>query len=275
MLKVISPIIKESDNNAKILIGGLLLDCDPVNVGEPGSCQSGKDMPPKFLEGILLNGGGDYFDIVSYHGYTSDGSFDYAPWVLEESFPNWFARGGVVMGKFNFILEILTNYGLEKEVFLTETGYLCLEKNPGCNNDLPTFYERQAQYGVWLLVRNWIEGINQSFWYSYNGPGWREGGILDREQQPKPVYSAIQVLNQRMHGAQTAQKLSDLPEGLQGYAINFEDHTTWVVISADDEPHILDLSDFSFSAYDIYNKEIGSQDGVIEIFNPIYIEIIQ
>lgn len=275
MLKAISPIIKDADSTAKILIGGLLLDCDPVDVGEKGRCQPGKEIPPKFLEGILMNGGGEFFDIVSYHGYTSDGSFDYAPWVLEEAFPNWSARGGVVMGKFNFIEELLTEYGLEKEVFLTETGYLCLDKNPGCNNDLPTFYERQVQYGVWLLVRNWIEGINQSFWYSYNGPGWREGGILNSEQQPKPIYFGIQILNQRMQGAQTAQKLTNLPEGLQGYAINFEDKITWIVISADNEPHILNLSDFSFKAYDIFNNELENQNGVIEIFNPIYIDIIQ
>lgn len=274
MLKVISPIIKESDNNAKILIGGLLLDCDPENVGEPGRCQSGKEIPPKFLEGILMNGGGDHFDIVSYHGYATDRDFARAPWDLEVKFYNWSARGGVVMGKYHFITELLSKYGLEKEVFLTETGYLCLDKYPACTNDVETFFDRQAQYGVWLLVRNWMEGIDQTFWYTYNGPGWREGAILNREQQPKPVYSAIQILNQRMQGAQTAQKLTDLPEGLQGYAINFENKTTWVVISADNESHNLDLSDLSFSAYNIYNKEIESQNGVMEIFNPIYIDFI-
>jgi hypothetical protein len=275
MLKVISPIIKNADNSAKIVIGGLLLDCDPQDAGAEGRCQAGKEVPPKFLEGILINGGGDNFDIVSYHGYASDRNFDYAPWVVEEKFPNWSARGGVVMGKYNYIEELLENYGLEKDIFITETGYLCLENNLSCRNDLNTFYDRQAQYGVWLLVRNWIEGLDQTFWYTFNGPGWREGGILNKEQQPKPVYSTIQILTQRMQGAKSAQKLDCLPDGLQGYAINFEERTTWVVVSSDNVSHILDLSEYDFLAYDVFNKEFENQEGKLEIFYPVYVDFIQ
>jgi len=273
MLKAISPIIKDADSTAKILIGGLLLDCDPVDVGEKGRCQPGKEIPPKFLEGILMNGGGDHFEIVSYHGYATDRDFERAPWDLEENFYSWSARGGVVMGKFNYITELLSEYGLEKEVFLTETGYLCLDTNPGCINDVVTFYERQAQYGVWLLVRNWMEGIDKSFWFTYDFPGWRDGSLLGKGQEPKPIYTAIQLLNQRMVGAQSAQKLQDLPDGLRGYAINFEESTTWVVVSEDNDTHVLDLSTFDFSAYDVFNQEIASPEGKLEVFYPVYVDI--
>ena len=52
-----------------MLIGGLLLDCDPGP--NPNICaELGKnDRPPKYLEGILRNGGGNYFDGVAFHAY--------------------------------------------------------------------------------------------------------------------------------------------------------------------------------------------------------------
>ncbi|MCK4827856.1 hypothetical protein KA005_69650, partial [bacterium] len=64
MLKVVYPAIKAADPEAKVLIGGLLLDCDPTYPPEGKDCK-----PGKYLEGILRNGGGEYFDIVSFHGY--------------------------------------------------------------------------------------------------------------------------------------------------------------------------------------------------------------
>lgn len=56
MLKVIYPAIKAVDPAAKVLIGGLLLDCDPTHPPEGRDCK-----PAKFLEGIIRNGGGGIF----------------------------------------------------------------------------------------------------------------------------------------------------------------------------------------------------------------------
>jgi hypothetical protein len=70
MLKVVYPQIKAADPQAQVLIGGLLLDCDP----RPGAgcAVVGHDpKPSKFLEGILSNNGGPYFDGISSHAYDS------------------------------------------------------------------------------------------------------------------------------------------------------------------------------------------------------------
>ncbi len=71
MLKVVYPRVKAANPEVQVLLGGLLLDCDPANPPEtsPGSgkvkdCSSGR-----FLEGILQAGGGAYFDAVSFHAY--------------------------------------------------------------------------------------------------------------------------------------------------------------------------------------------------------------
>ena len=69
MLKVIYPAIKSASPNSKVLIGGLLLDCDPNNPPTGKTCKASK-----FLEGILHNSGAPYFDIVSFHSYVWGGN---------------------------------------------------------------------------------------------------------------------------------------------------------------------------------------------------------
>ena len=51
MLKQAYPAIKSTDPEAQVLLGGLLLDCDPTHPPEGKDCQ-----PAKFFEGILHNG---------------------------------------------------------------------------------------------------------------------------------------------------------------------------------------------------------------------------
>ena len=74
MLKVAYPQIKAADPQAQVLVGGLLLDCDP-RPGAGCSLTAQNAIPPKFLEGILRNNGGPYFDGVSFHAY------DFYDWV--------------------------------------------------------------------------------------------------------------------------------------------------------------------------------------------------
>ena len=64
LLKVIYPVIKAADPDAQVLVGGLLLDCDPNNPPPGKDCTSSK-----FLEGILRGGAGSAFDGVSFHSY--------------------------------------------------------------------------------------------------------------------------------------------------------------------------------------------------------------
>lgn len=50
MLKQVYPQGKAADPQSPVLVGGLLLDCDPRT---PGLFPGGNDKPPKFVEGIL------------------------------------------------------------------------------------------------------------------------------------------------------------------------------------------------------------------------------
>ena len=107
LLKAIYPRIKVADPDAQVLIGGLLLDCDPTNppidanTGLPRNCT-----PSRFLEGILLNGGGEFFDSVSFHAYDYYGSnlgeYSNANWHS-----SWNTTGPVLTAKVNYLRKLL------------------------------------------------------------------------------------------------------------------------------------------------------------------------
>ncbi len=99
MLKTVYPAIKAVDPQAKVMIGGMLMDCDPTHppASSADGCRSGK-----FFEGILRGGGADYFDIVAYHAYTH-WSFWLRSFTEDDlNHPNWSDRGGAFLGKDQF-----------------------------------------------------------------------------------------------------------------------------------------------------------------------------
>ena len=119
MLKRVYPAIKQANPSAQVLIGGLLLDCDADHPVAGRDCADSR-----FLEGILRNGGGAAFDIVSYHGYAF-WSGKNEDWDISN--PAWQPRGGVVLGKLQLIRETLARYQVDKPVLLSEAGLLCYQ----------------------------------------------------------------------------------------------------------------------------------------------------
>ncbi len=126
MLKAVYPKIKKADEDAQVLVGGLLLDCDPINpplvsteTGETKDCT-----PSLFLEGILKNGGGEYFDGVSFHAYDyyrGPDKYDNYNWSSK-----WDVNGPVLSKKAEFLRDVLTANGYpDKPIFNTESGLLC------------------------------------------------------------------------------------------------------------------------------------------------------
>jgi hypothetical protein len=228
MLKVVYPAIKSADPDAQVLIGGLLLDCDPGNPpNETATC-----LPAKFFEGILRSGAGNSFDIVSYHGYPQyNGTLD-----SDETFRSWDKRGGVVLGKAHFLREVMSKYFVQKPLMLTETSLLCLERNTTwCNPPGDDFYDAQAEYLARLYVKTWAAGISATVWYQFEGPGWRFGGLLEDSRKPKPAYQALSVLINQLNGLYFLADLSGQYPGLKVYEFGDVTRRMWVLwpMSAD------------------------------------------
>ncbi|GAC1642346.1 MAG: hypothetical protein NVS4B8_11470 [Herpetosiphon sp.] len=191
MLKRVYGRIKQADPTAQVSIGGLLLDCDPASAKPGDDCR-----PATFLEGILRNGGGAAFDFVAYHAYTY-----WAPqrvdWDRKQ--PDWQARGGVTLGKLAYIHDIMRRHGVVKPVLMDEGGLLCYPSARGCPAE--RLAADQANHLVRLYGRSRAGGLSAAVWYTLNGPGFREGGLLDAAQSPRPAFTTLKFLNTLLDGA--------------------------------------------------------------------------
>ena len=127
MLKQVYPAVKQANPNAQIVIGGLLLDCDPTNPPANQTCK-----PAQFLEGILRNGGAAAFDIISYHAYTY---WNAARTDKDLEHPAWRQRGGAMLGKLNFIRSVEARYNVNKPILMNEGSLLCYPGTPNCPGD--------------------------------------------------------------------------------------------------------------------------------------------
>lgn len=266
MLKVVYPAIKSADPGAKVLIGGLLQDCDPTF---SKGCKSGK-----FFEGIIrtgINERGDNFDYVSFHGYAPYAGPD-SGLYFDEHDPKWEHRGGVVLGKLNYLRYVMSKYGLNIPIFHTEGALLCPESNTAdCTIPDSRFYESQADYVVWLYVRNLANEVDATIWYEFQGPGWGYGGLLDGSQNPKPAYNSLKFLTQELNGASYSGRVLE-NTNVAGYKFSTYNKEIWVLWSPDENPHTVTLPATANKAFDKYGVGITLVGDQITVNSPVYVE---
>lgn len=270
MLKTVYPAIKEADPESQVLLGGLLLDCDPVFPLEGESCGSGN-----FFSGVLRNGGGDYFDIVSFHAYPyySGPSYGFPSLYYDENHPKWGNRGGVVLGKIQFLRQVMDTYNIAKPLFHTEGSLLCHPQNQvDCDPPGDGFFEAQADYLVRLYVRNLANGVAGTFWYQFEGPGWRYGGLLDDNQNPKPVFNALNILTDKLSGTRFTGPVFAY-EGIEVYEFVSDEKILWVMWSPDEIDLLIDLPENFSTAFNKYGQELTVDGNQILVNDPIYLEI--
>ncbi|HET9224916.1 MAG TPA: hypothetical protein VFO07_20550, partial [Roseiflexaceae bacterium] len=181
MLKRVYPAIKQADPTAQVVLGGLLLDCDPDHPPAGKDCRSAH-----FFEGVLRNGGGAAFDILAYHGYAYWNRQQH-DWDLNQG--NWAARGGSMIGKLAFLRAVLERYSIYKPIMLNETALLCRVECPFKEYD-----PAQANHITRLYTRAHAQGLMAVVWFTFNGPGWRGSGLLDGAQTPRQGYFAYKFL---------------------------------------------------------------------------------
>jgi hypothetical protein len=210
VLQAVYPQIKAANPNAQVLIGGLLLDCNP-NI--QGACSNNK--PPKFLEGILLNNGGPYFDGVSFHAYDYYGSalgqYSNSAWNS-----SWSTTGPAMIAKANYLKNLLANYGVAGKFLMnTEAGFL---SDANCDG---TFENTKAYYLAQVYASAIVQGLRANVWYSVFG--WRCSGLLNPDFSPRPAYSALQFARSELPHAAFLKEITDHP-GVNGYRSNRGDN---------------------------------------------------
>jgi hypothetical protein len=264
MLKQVYPAMKAVNPKINIVIGGLLLDCDPTNPGTEGYCPSEeRAIAPRFFEGILKAGGGDYFDIVGFHGYPT--YYGHSPIMSELSFPTWKAQGGVVQGKINYLREIMSQYDISKPIIHSEGALLF------SNGD--AFEEAKADYVPWLYARNMSEGIRATTWFTLSGPGWRGSGLLDQNQDPLPAYWALKFMIQELTDATFISKTEDPnTPGVVEFIFSRMNKSIHIYFSIDGDPHDITTPIGWTALYDVYGNPLTNPGDTLTILHPVYLE---
>ncbi len=263
MLKQVYPRVKAADPESQVLVGGLLLDCDPVNPPE------GKDCTPSlFLEGILRSGGGDFFDGISFHAYDYySGPFQYGNANWNSS---WDSTGPVLIAKTRYLRSLLAAYQHpEKFLMNTEAGLICAfpDGSPECQT--PEFEQTKANYIAQVNLAALAEKLRANIWYSLTG--WRGTALVDDRGDPFPAYKAFQFNSSQMLGAAYVRTITDVP-GLWGYELQKADQRIQILWSIDGQEHDYPFDRRPEAVYNVFGELSEPGDTTVNIRSgPMYL----
>ncbi len=265
VLKAVYPAVKNANPKAQVVIGGLLLDCDPrINT----NCAMSQ-----YFEGILVNEGGSFFDVVNFHSYNYFSK--YSPIYKEKDIDGWREAGGQIEGKLDYLREIMNKYSItSKTIMLSETALIIGTTTP-TGIQLEQYEQDKAEYLVWLHTRNWAEGISITTWYHIDEGGWRGSGLLDVNNQPLPAYFAYQTMTDTLYGAEYANNDPATDPDLKIFEFN-KGYRVWVLFSLDGEQKTIDLSNFQLpgtinKAFDLYGNPVNISGDIVIFDQPMYI----
>jgi hypothetical protein len=268
MLKAIYPQMKASDPQAQVLVGGLLLDCDPR---QPGACSTPDSaIPPRFLEGILRNpGASSAFDGVAFHAYDyyagALGVYSNRNWASA-----WNTTGPASLAKISFVKGVLAQYGASgKYLVNTESAILCNSQVTNlCNDDFQTtkaYYVAQS-YAVAIAER-----LRISVWYS--PLGGRGESLLAPDLSPLPAYTAYRFARSELRDATFSQNLpAQVQSTAAGYVLNRGDRLIWVLWSRDGVNHTITLPGVPIAIFDALGQSQSPSQSVVASIKPLYIE---
>lgn len=271
MLKAVYPQVKAMDPDAQLLVGGLLLFCDPINPPEtePGAGTTKNCTPARFLEGILEGGGGDYFDGISFHAYDyyyeKSGGYGNTDWHS-----SWNSTGPVLIAKTRYVRGILAAYGQpDKFLVNSEAGILCGSdgKEPKCQAE--QFHLAKAYYAVQTNVSALAEGLQANIWYSLTG--WKGSGLVDSDRQPYLAYDAYAFSASQLQDAAFVREVNQYP-GVKGYELSRNGRVVWVLWSFDGDEHGLQLPALPAAIYDPFGASLDPAQEFTVKRAPVYIE---
>ncbi|NTW01261.1 MAG: cellulase family glycosylhydrolase [Oscillochloris sp.] len=208
MLRAVVPAMRAANPAVKIVFGGLLLSSPNTTTSELGK-------PELFLEGALRAGAADYFDILAYHSYPAYLQANYDHDLYVEN--TWTSLGGWTLGKAAYLRAVMARYGVSKPLWLNETGLVCKLLNGSCTQVTSAFFDTQADHLVRLMSRAAASNIQQVSWFTLDGPGWRYGGLLDANQNPRPAYTAYKRLIGLVSDYRSVSKMADYGSAVEAY----------------------------------------------------------
>jgi hypothetical protein len=268
MLKAVYPQIKAADPQAQVLIGGLLMDCDPR-----GGCAAvGHDSKPgMFLEGILrTSGAAAAFDGVSFHAYDyywgASGVYINPNWVS-----TWNTTGPVLIAKTQFIKGLLTQYSASGKFLMnTEVALICGNTGlePACTDG--TYATTKAYYIAESYAAALGQGLKANIWYSVLG--WRGSGLLDQSLNILPAYTSLAFARSEIRFSTYVRDVTEF-SGVKGYEVDRGDRHIWVLWSLDGSTHTITLPSKPLAAYNSMGSSVTPHASMDVTLNPLYLEM--
>ena len=189
MLKSVYPVVKSANPNAKVVMGGLAMDW----------FQSGF-FDPTFLDRVLSNcSGHPCFDIANFHFYP----------VFRHV---WEPHGRDIIGKANYLRQVLAAYGYSRPVICTEASW-----SSGAQWGSP---ELQARYVAKLYARSYAADLSVTSWFALTDADISDPGLLGPGLTARPSYTAYQTLTSLMRGARYVRAIPSAETGsprIEGY----------------------------------------------------------
>ena len=283
MLKVAYPQIKAGNAQAQALIGGLTIGCDP-RPGAGCSITGGNSTSPRFLEGILQNNGGPYFDGVSFHSYDY---YDYVVWGGTlgqygdaEWQSAWNTTGPSFIAKAQFIKGLLSAYGVSgKYLVNSEVALACGDadgNSPGNYCKSTDFETTKAYFVVQTYAGALAEGIRASTWYSVFG--WRNSQLINASNlSTTQAYTAFKFAQGEFNNAAYTGPVvsADIGgvSGVRGYKFLRNGRRVWVMWSLDGNPHSVTFAPGApVAAWDAMGVTVTPATSMNITIKPVYLE---
>ncbi|MFN2198106.1 MAG: hypothetical protein ACK2UW_18445 [Anaerolineales bacterium] len=214
MIKVVSPVIKSIDPAARVWHAGMFLK-------HPETLNPAYGKPENFLRGVLTAGAGPYIDVLAIHAHSLYYGGVRDPYISPAN--PWTPWGGGMRGKANFARSIMAEYGVDKPIMINEITIGCINTDPYCDPPGPEFYAFQADMSIRQAVRAVSKDLMGIIWYTLEGPGWRSGGLLNGQDQPKPTFQALLTLSQAIKNTTYIDAENYSSTSLEGYRFERSD----------------------------------------------------
>ena len=268
LLKAVYPKIKSAQSDVKIVVGGLLLDCDPINPPEwpLGSGLFRDCSSSRFLEGILESGAADSFDAVSFHAYDYYGEKLGAYGNLNWN-STWNTTGPLVIKKVEYLLGLLTRFGVQKELLNTENALICGSSEAICSTE--DYDLTKAYYAAISLGAGRMLGLKANIWYSVTG--WRSSGLVSPTRKPLPVFDSYRFSIQELDQAVFQRAIDDYP-GLSGYEFERDGSKVWLIWSLEDAGRTIRLLEAPDAVYDVFGAAQSTDRDLSVSLAPVYVE---
>ena len=284
MLAAAYPRIKEANPNAKVLVGGLLLD-RPSDWGDGTDLNSNSGL---FFEGVLRkngdNDGANFFNGISFHGYdyyigdlliaheaTDDpiGKYGNLKWDTW-----WNTTGPVFIAKAAFIRNLLANeeFGTSDKKFLmnTESAVICAGGET-CDENIGSAFEiTKAYYLAQAYTAAYAIGLEANVWYS--AMGWRGSGLLYPDLTHHNAYDAYVTARAMLVNSRFINELHMYNQVAQYEFIRAGSRKLWVIWSRDGESHPITLPSTPTNIVDALGNPIPVSSNLSIDIKPVYIE---